>query len=597
MRVILLLLATLNLVRGAFHSRKFTKVDAADNFKQFSDVLANLSGFYYHLRFAHNFEQYEYFCPHLIQELDRFTTVNQLYFAFKVVKELRCKLHPQTLATHLARVKDLEKSVSDASHIFRMLIMVQSPIQTISEDGCKKFAKYVFNDSSRVRKTPEDRLPSFDYTAMMLRDFSECGAIDSEYKSFVLKMAENAVKDLVEVTKEQSAWPSDDTLYDTMDILVSVLNIDKKLIPRDKLERVLKFISSNLGNDLVTREKNKWNQLVSELEKERIQIIEAPSVFDFNSCEDTCYLSVVGLPPDSTVTASFDGKEKSLRTQKSNVVMGENDELKQAKEVTFKVSSPNFHVIPSKFVVKIRRENQIMLVRMAVSARPQPNDLLDSDENECGNIGLTGNEGTFMHVGFRLKTEELFSFVHLEPHNLDFENSAMVHAEFQPEEKLYVASLDFSDYETIRPNSGTYNIWLTVGGQRRQCGQITLTFTNLEKSHKDSLTKAAPVELTNIPTFKMDDERHYFYGLYFTFTAIVFSIAYFYVYQRIGAGLPQETVNPFWQTVFLVALAGHVATLFALLWRYLLIDKAHYVLVQLGILSYLFAKAFIKRHN
>lgn len=584
-------------IHTAYRSQKFSKLDGLDQFKQVPAVLSNLPQFYYHIRFAQNFEQYEYFCPHIVQELERLTTVDRLYFALKVIKELRCKLHPQALSNHINRVRDSAKTVSDFSHIFRMLIMVQTPLEEILEQGCKKLSPFAFKDSARVRRTTGDLSPSFDHTAMMLRDFWECGIISDPFKQFALQLVTSAAQELVDVTKEQSAWPTEDTLYDTMDILVSVLQIKASALSQSRLERVLKFVSTNISNDASVREKNKWNQLLSELEKHKVQIIEAPQVFDFNGCEDTCYLPVVGLPPDTTVTASFDNKERTLRVQKSNVLMGDIAELKQAKEVTFKLTHPEFHVVPSKFQVKIRRENRMLLVRMAVSARQEPDNLLDSDENECGSIGLAGNEGSFLHVGFRLQAEEHFAFVHLEPHNLDFENSAMVHAEFRSDERLHVATLDFSDYETIRPNSGAYNIWLTVGGQRKQCGQITLTFTNLEKSLKDAPTKAAPVELTNVPTFKMDDERFYFAGLYFTVTAVAFAVAYFFVYERVKAGLPQDTPNTFWQSVFLLALGGHVATLFLLLWRYQLIEKAHYVFVQLGLLTYLFARAFIKRHN
>lgn len=594
MRALIILFAV---VSGAvaLRAQRFSKLETPESYKQASDVFNNLPNFYYYLRFTQSFEQYEYFCQNLMQELDRFQTVRELYFAMKVLKELRCKLVPQNLAIHLKRVEDKEKNSSDASHLFRMMVMVQTPLEQIIGVGCNRFTKYIFGDSSKVRRTDSKMdIPSWDGTARMLRDLAECGVVSPEFKDFTQKMASHAARELVDVTKDQSAWPTENTLYDTIDILISILDIDKEKLSKEKLERAVKFISANLGNDLSLKEKNKWNQLLSKLDKLKIQVLEVPTVFDFNGCEDTCYLPIVGLPSDSRVSATIGGRQRQFRVQKTNIVMSDSDDLKSATEATFTIENPEFHLIPSKFTIKLRQVNKILLTRFLVNTQNAPTNLLDSDETDCANVGLAGNEGTYLHVGFRLKNEENFAFVQLEPHASELEGSAMVHAEFRPEDKIYVATLDFSDYETIRPNSGTYNIWLTVGGVRRQCGQITLTFTNLEKSLKDNLTKAYPVELTNVPTFKIEDERFYFSGLYFTIATVIFGVAYWMTFQRVKQGLEEEVVSPFWQTVFFAGLAWHVATLFRLLLAYKLIDRFYWPLAELGVLTYLFKKAFLR---
>ena len=596
MKLLILAFFLVHLTQCLYRSDKFTKIDTPESYKQFSDISQNLPKFYYYLRFTQNFEQYEFFCSNLLQELERFTNIREFYFALKVLKELRCKLNPETLIQHYERLQDKESSVGDASHAFRTLVMMRSTYEKILNDGCNRFSPYLFKDTAKTRITHNGSEPlSFKYSAVVLRDLRECGMIAPDYGEFATSLARLAITELTDLTKEQSAWLTEDTLYNSMDILISILQIDRLIIPDNKLNMILRFINVNLGNDLSLREKNKWNQLVDQLATSKIQIIEIAESFDFNACEDTCYMPIVGLPEGSKVTAILGGQNKQLNLHKTNVIMSDFEELKNAKQVTLKVDNPKVFIFPSIIHLKIRRENKILLTRMSVSSQRATGDLMDSDESECAEIGLAGNEGSFLHVGFRLRNPENFAFVYLQPHQSELETSTLIHAEFQEDSKLFVASMDFSDYETIRPNSGTYNIWISIGNNQKQCGQITLTFTNSEKVKKESLTKAYANELTNIPMFIVQDERFVFSGLYFIFVAIILAVAYFKLFAKLKGDFEENVTNEFWQMIFLGGLGLHVASLVYLLSTYKLIDKVYVPLLQLGVLTFLFAKAFLKR--
>lgn len=595
MKIAILLVCCLINSTFSFRSEKFTKVENLESFKQISDILANPQHFYWYIKLTKSGTNYQDFCVGLVQEMTKITSISEMNIFIKIFREVLCNVEREIVKNTFEKVKDTENNISDASHIFRNMIVSAYSMEDIEKGGCRLFMPYIFKDSAKTRLTHNGKEPlSHHKTAVVIRDLFDCSKILSPFLDLVTNICKQAIKELTLLTKHQAAWPTEDTLYDTMDILISILMVDRKLLTDVELSKILRFITVNLSENLTLREKNKWNELIDSLNAAKIQTLEVSEVFNFNTCEDTCFMPIVGLPLDSKVRTTINGKTKFLNLYRTNIMMSDIEELKTLKELTIEILHEEFFLFPSKLTIKIQSENKMTLVRMTTSSQSSSIDLMDSDENDCSEIGLTGNESTFLHVGFRQKNHENFAFVYLEPHNAELENSAFIHAEYRDEEKLYVASLDFSDYETIRPNSGTYNIWISLGGVKKQCGQITLGFANLEKTKKESITKAYSNELTNIPTFVVHGERFYISGLYFTVVAVLIGVAVFVLTAKLSVEIEEEKTTTFWHICFYGTLLFHVLTLVYMLVNYQILDKPYVPLGQFGVLTYLFAKAFLK---
>ena len=593
--LLILLIGIIN-ISNSTKADKFARKKSGESHKQFDEVLKDLENFYYSLQLLENVDQYSMFCSKFQSEFEKSDSNFELPLLLNIMESLQCPKNADSLRRKYSYLKNNAVDITDQLGLLRLLMKSENDQTVILENGCSKVLPFLIQNSGKVKPRKNDSKVSHDMTAATIKNLNNCGLMDNEFRDKTVKMAKDALNELIEITKEQSMWVSANSLYDTMDILNEILKVDRKLIQDNKLTRIIRYITSNIGDHVSLKEKAKWNDLLDEFSKSKIRVLEIPNSFDFNSCQHACYMQIVGLPESTQITAIINSRAVPVNTQKTNLIMSDVSEFRTTASVQFQIKNDKFFVFPTKFSVKLIQENKITLTRMSSSTSSSYGDLLDSDDNNCNEITLTGNEATFLHVGFRLKSKENYSFVYLEHTKDEFEKSNYVHAPFMEEEKMNIATFDLSDFETVRPNSGVYNIFLVYGNQKQSCGKVILTFTNKEKTEKDSLTKAYQNDFTNIPSFELSDERHQVWGLYFTVIAAVCSVTYFVLFRLLKSKIDVKESNNVFVGLFYLGLVLHVATLLHYLLQYKLIDKAYVPMLQIGGLTYLFQKAFQKNN-
>ena len=559
--IILMLLAAMASSRLSSQKNSVAKEDI--KFRNSEFVVANPDLFFYYLQLSEAKSIYSHHCFDLSQSASKETSLERIYFGFKALKELKCELDPSVLSAALERA-DYRTNFIDLYYGFTFNVLLNASKQTIT-NLCEQLGKFTNNLNARVKKSLNGRADTLEYGSMALKLLKECAKTIPEYTAKAQSYAISLRNELKTITKSAASWPAENPVSATIQIATSILYTDRYQLSDEALARVLTYLDWNLGSSASLKEQFEWNGLLAALETNKIRVIGVPEVVDLRSCGTACQLKIENLPDNSRIEITANGQTFVAGLSQGGAINLTDIDFAGLPSISVQFISGDFMIFPSTATIGLRHENKISFTRMKTAAFETVTDLIDSDDSECNSIFLNGNESTFLHVGYRTRVHENFSFVFLEPENTQFERSALVHSAYNQRERLYVSVFDFSDFEIIRPNSDTYSIWIVVGDVRKQCGKIKLTFMNTKLSVRESI--ASPAELPVVKnTYKFPEQpRFYIIGFYFLIVSIVLCVSTRLLFRFAFSGIKLKSESLIWGPVFYASLVFFVATLAYLL--------------------------------
>jgi hypothetical protein len=577
----------------ALITKKATIQTEDPRFRDSTFVLDNLNEFYHYLQMSESPSSYNYHCYNVSQKISKEVNLEKVYYGYKILKDLKCELDKKILANAL-EAADLKSSFVDIYYGFTFNTIIGSPKEVVA-DLCELITKFTNPQNPRIKINLKDKADTLEYGSMALKIFKECAKIKNQYITLAQSYASSLRNELKFITKSSAAWISENPVSTTIQITTSLLYTNRNQISNEVLGKILTYLEMNVTLKSTLKELLEWNNLLMALDSINYKLIQIPGSIDLTTCSSKCQLIVENLPDNSKAEITINGKTISTDLSKDGVINLNNIDFNLNSVANIKIINSEFSFYQTNKVIEIKHDNKISFTRMKTSAFNIVNDLMDSDDSECSSISLTGNESTFLHVGYRMKIHENFSFVHLQPENIDFEDSALIHSTYNEKEKLYISIFDFSDYEIIRPNSDTYNIWITVGDVRKQCGKITLNFMNKELSKRDPIDSAYSTPLV-VNRFQIHEKKRYIVtGFYFLIVVICFAVAYATIFKRKFGNVSFKNEFHFGGILFYASLLLYVLTLYYLLSISQLIERAWIPILEIFLVMITFKKSFYNR--
>lgn len=586
--MILMQMAALAMCRLSPQRISLVKEDV--RFRESEFVLANPDQFFYYLQLSDAKSVYAYHCYNLSQSVSKETNLERIYFGYKALKELKCELDSNVLSGALER-SDYRTNFIDLYYGFTFNVLLGAPKQTMAE-LCEQLGKFTNALNARVKKSLKGRADTLEYGSMALKLLKECAKTLPEFAAKAQSYAISLRNELKTITKSAAAWPSESPVSATIQIATSILYTDRYQLSDEALARILAYLDGNLGPTATLKEQVEWNGLLAALESSKVRIVGVPEVVDLRTCGSACQLRIENLPDNSRAEISANGHTFVTGLSQGGVITLADIDFGGVPSASIQLVSSDLTIYPSAATVGLRHENKISFTRMKTAAFETVTDLMDSDDSECSSIVLSGNESTFLHVGYRTRVHENFSFVFLEPESPQFDRSALVHSVFNERERLYVSVFDFSDFEIIRPNSDTYSIWIVVGDLRKQCGKISLTFMNSRLAVRESI--AAPAELPIVKnTYQFPEQpRFYITGLYFLVVSVTLAVSFRIFFSFAFSGIKLKSESRIWGPVFYGSLILFVANLAYLLFISELIETAWLPALEIFLVIATFKKNF-----
>ena len=530
------------------------------------------------------------FCQPLTKSLNQETSLPRANSILRALKELKCDIPTSDLERILGNSTVNLNKFEDIYAATSIAISLNKTPAEIASRYCDLVPRFITPSLGKIKESLENEITSWKYSAKALKLLKICSKYNNDLSIIVKKLSTSLRDDLKKITKNTAGWLSETPISTTMQISTTLLFTDPSIISKENINRIIKFVEEGFSHKPTDQEKLEWDEFLEALEHAKIKLIRLPNTLSNNGT-----FNIHNLPTSTKAEIKrANGSITTIDLNSEGEIRLPEDILDEEGDVIINFSNSDYTIYSSGTKIKIQKDNRVSFIRMKTSAYNTVNDLSDSDDSDCANILLTANESTFVHIGFKTKFSDSFAFVQLKPQNSEYEKSAVVHAAYNEADKMYVAVFDLSDFETIRPNSDTYDILIFVGSVEKQCGQIQITFSNNKLTSTENIINAYTYEVNAAPVQDLIQKRFYFIGIYFIVVTVIAAGVYWGLFIRLFGKIELTVKSTLWDYLFLGGIVTHLLTLAYLVWIRTLIQQVWIAVLQIFFLSFLFKKNYFE---
>lgn len=527
-------------------------------------------------------------CPRLRDYNLEKLSLKESAYAYRALTLLDCKADLSIMK------KAAEKGLkSNVFADFMYSAVIKLGMNSESTEVCKRLEDF-YDSKGKFRMRFPTGPSSFYLTANILDILQTCDKIGS-FSLTLKKVLKEAQEGLEQVTKGTLAWLHESQTYlSTLKILNRSLEAGVKM-EKSRLAKLIAFVERHSPFTLDLNEQIEFNRFLTN--SKIFEDVKAPDVLNLDDCREKCKLSFTPAKK-RTVIAHFGDRSSALETNDEGELLVSKASLEKLSEIAFDLEEKDASSFISRRKTFIIQGNQFTKVRMILNNIEQPLDIIDSDESDCSSISLKAFQSNFLHVGFKLKFEQPFTFVQLRSSS-GFEDSSLVLARFDDQSQLFVASFDFGDYEVIRPNSDSYSIIVYASGTPPEvnspkailsCGSVEVVFKNKKRSDMTKPSDPLAIKLLNYENIPLPQPSSFFLALYFTLIVSLSAIVYVSALKKYFAKL--QRIPSLSQTI-LASVALAIAVLIVFFTHQLsLIDNLWVIIALIFLFSFVAKKAF-----
>lgn len=471
--------------------RHYKLKSISQDFQEAKNIFENPNLFYNELILLEDNES-SVFCSILEKYNLENKSLKTYFYLSAAAQKLQCPIEIP-LADEIA-LKEIASN-NFASYFYSLNILKFSKIDITSY--CKQLTDFYVSKGKFSLFTTKQS-PSYYYTAIVTEIIQDCENLTTDGSLTLMKLLKEVFKEIEEIGSDVAILKSNSqTFFTTIRFLNLFLENPTSISNPSLISKMIRFVDEHFPVTLDNSLKAEHNRLLLALRT--VDVITFSSFLNLENCEEKCKI-VLQPPRFRRVNFNIGGEKKEFQSNPDGEFLLDKKDLENISYITLEaVDDNNIYYFPNR-KIQFVQNNKISKIRIGIEDSPRNKDLTVLMQKRCETIDLEATQDDFLNLAFELRFKKNFIFVQLWPIG-EQEKSTPVLAKYDEKSGLYFVTIDFGDYEVIRPNSARYSIIIFDNEVRTTenaptsifyCGKISVLFKYNQVTTK-SLPSDSPI--------------------------------------------------------------------------------------------------------